>query len=480
MKATGLRSLALNWMVWLPTTLLVILFLVLIPRHEPWFDEAQAWLLARDSSHLDLLLNRLRYEGHPFLWYFVLKFFVGLGFGYSALNWISAGLAVGGAIWFLKEAPLPRLFRVLFPFSYFLFFQYGVVARSYSLFPLLFFGVCHYYPTRQQRPWPYTICLMLIAQVSVHGAIVAGCWWLLFLFENRKDLLSFRNWNQSAHAKSALGFIVGGAFLAFQLAPPADLIRPDFFIKQTSLIFKMVYTLWNGPLTELWPASLLVFGVSLYWFYRRGVLAFYLFPWICLYSFFGIFYGKAWHEGVGFCLWLAATWLSYLENKKVAVATEPAYRLMNGAVAVLLGFHLYWSCIAFKNDYQFPNSGSRELAHFIGEHGLEKNSIVATEFFSPVTLPYFKDNIFMNFNKGKRPSFFWWSLNYSFNDSAEYIQQSKPQLLVLGVKFQENDRIQQPAGYTFVKWFPGFLFLKDRILEKESFALFRRDDFVIP
>lgn len=31
--------------------------------HEPWADEAQSWLIARDSSLSDLFLKRLHYEG---------------------------------------------------------------------------------------------------------------------------------------------------------------------------------------------------------------------------------------------------------------------------------------------------------------------------------------------------------------------------------------------------------------------------------
>lgn len=461
-----------------PLTLLVILFLILIPHHEPWFDEAQAWLLARDSSHLDLIWNRLRYEGHPFLWYFVLKFFIGLGFPYAAITWISAGLAVAASAILLIYSPFPLVFRVLWPFTYFLFFQYGIVSRSYSLFPLLFFAICLFYPTRFQRPIRYVLALAALAQVSVHGAIVSLCWMGLLLWECRHSLISeLRNWNHSPLAKAVLYYTVGGLFLIATLWPRPDLIRPDFFEKQFFLIFKMVYVLWNGPLTEYWPASLFVFGASLYWFYRRGLLTFYLIPFCALYAFFGIAYGKAWHEGVGFCLWLSTLWLSFLNTPP---SDTPERRLISAAMAVLLGFQLYWSAVAFRHDYAHPYSGAKALAGYLKEKKLEKSRILATQFFAPVILPYFEQNIFLNFNKGKRPSFFWWSTQYSFNDNPAYILNEKPDLLILGIKFQEGNKIPQLPGYEYVQFFPGFLFLKDRVLEKESFALFRRQDFVIP
>lgn len=43
----------------------IILTVALIFKHEPWFDEAQSWLLARDANFFDLITKYLRYEGSP-------------------------------------------------------------------------------------------------------------------------------------------------------------------------------------------------------------------------------------------------------------------------------------------------------------------------------------------------------------------------------------------------------------------------------
>ena len=40
-----------------------------IAHHEPWSDEAQAWLMGRDTGFGDLLFRALRYEGSPGLWH---------------------------------------------------------------------------------------------------------------------------------------------------------------------------------------------------------------------------------------------------------------------------------------------------------------------------------------------------------------------------------------------------------------------------
>ena len=49
----------------------------LILTHTPWLDEIQAVQLAIEAPDVPTLLAWLRYEGHPPLWYFILR---GLGY----------------------------------------------------------------------------------------------------------------------------------------------------------------------------------------------------------------------------------------------------------------------------------------------------------------------------------------------------------------------------------------------------------------
>ena len=43
--------------------------------HEPWFDESQAWLIARCVSFKELFTYVPHYEGHPPLWHLILSVF---------------------------------------------------------------------------------------------------------------------------------------------------------------------------------------------------------------------------------------------------------------------------------------------------------------------------------------------------------------------------------------------------------------------
>ncbi|MGC8917693.1 MAG: hypothetical protein ACP5NF_12030, partial [Thermoanaerobaculum sp.] len=89
--------LARRWEVYAVAVYGVLLGL-LMARHEPWRDEIQAWLLARDSPHLLDLWRHTRYEGHPLLWHVLLWGLAKLTPNPAAmqvLHWVLATAAAG-------------------------------------------------------------------------------------------------------------------------------------------------------------------------------------------------------------------------------------------------------------------------------------------------------------------------------------------------------------------------------------------------
>src|SRR5438045_2170909 len=116
--------------------------------HEPWFDEAQSWLLARDASIWRLLTTYLRYEGHPPLWYLILKIPAGLGLPYRSVDIVAALIAATGVLLLVLNREIPAVLRILLPFTYFVAYQYTVTARSYVLILPLMLGVLSIYRVR--------------------------------------------------------------------------------------------------------------------------------------------------------------------------------------------------------------------------------------------------------------------------------------------------------------------------------------------
>ncbi len=152
--------------------------------HEPWFDEAQAWAIARSGSLKEILFEIPHYEGHPPLWDLILLPFAKLGAPYelslAVVNIFFMTLAVAVLLF---KSPFPKLIRCLLPFNFFLFYQYGVVSRPYCILVLAIFLAAACYKNRNEHPVKYLLCLALMCAVHSYGIIIAGCLCIVWLIE---------------------------------------------------------------------------------------------------------------------------------------------------------------------------------------------------------------------------------------------------------------------------------------------------------
>lgn len=148
---------------------------LMILVHEPWFDEALAWLIARDSSLSEILFTAPHYEGHPSLWHLVLMPFAKLGAPYELslglVSLIFSGIAMA---LFIYKAPFKRIIRLLMPFTYFMFYQFGVVSRPYCMMMLAFIMVALTYGKKDICPGRFVLSLWFLCLTGAYGLVVAG------------------------------------------------------------------------------------------------------------------------------------------------------------------------------------------------------------------------------------------------------------------------------------------------------------------
>lgn len=111
--------------------------LLLVLTHVPWRDEWQALQIAVQSPTLGDLMDNLRYEGHPPLWYLLLRGAAAVVGPHAALATLAALIALFGQILILAAAPFSRAERLLLGLSEFLLFEYFSISRSLSLGVLL-------------------------------------------------------------------------------------------------------------------------------------------------------------------------------------------------------------------------------------------------------------------------------------------------------------------------------------------------------
>ncbi len=360
-------------------------------RHAPWFDEAQAWLIARDSSLADLFLRVTHYEGSPALWHLLLMIPAKAGLPYLTLNLIAAAFATAGALLLIWRSPLPLITRLLLPFTFFSLFQYAIIARSYVLIPLLIYLAAILYPSRRTKTVRYLLVLILLANVSLHGSLIAGS---ILAVDLAQNLLGWRSLDKHGRSRVVLkgsGLFAMATLVVLQALPAADISAAKDYTWDIAQISKIGWDMLNRSFSERWWVTIPILLVSLVWFWRRGVIWYYLVPVILLSALFGIKYYNRWHEGALLYLWIFCLWLSFYDRelvpdkaaapaqtsgplrgiKKIAAAVlqpRPLRIWMVLAATTILGIHVYWGMWSWFTGARHPYSGSRAAAQVIRKY----------------------------------------------------------------------------------------------------------------
>ena len=188
--------------------------------HEPWADEAQAWLIARDLG-IRGILHQMGYEGSPPLWHLLLWGLIRLHLPYAALGAVSLMLVAGGMYIWLRWSPLPAPVRLMIPFTFYYQYQYAVVARSYALSIFLAFAAVALWRAKPVRVIPFGLVVALLAQTNMHGFMIAGGIACAFAWECIRDFRKRRPSQAQILQSGIAGLLVlASAAIARSLATP--------------------------------------------------------------------------------------------------------------------------------------------------------------------------------------------------------------------------------------------------------------------
>ncbi len=184
--------------------------------HEPWRDEIQAWLIARDSHSISELFQNLKYEGHPALWHLLLFVLTSVTDNPFSMQLLHGLIAVATIFLFTKYSPFKRLHKVLFAAGYFMIFEYAMIARNYApgiFFMILFMAL---YKNKAKNILYLSVTLLLMANTNIYALIIAGCLfviWMVDLFATRPQKIP------SVLIAGIIIAIVGLLLSAWQIKP---------------------------------------------------------------------------------------------------------------------------------------------------------------------------------------------------------------------------------------------------------------------
>ncbi len=459
---------------WIVFAILTVAMALLIPRHEPWFDETQAWLLARDAPWWQIVWNYARHEGSPSLWHTLLLLPAKGGFPHLTLNIISGALALAGAALLIFRSPMPRALRLLLPCGFFLFYQYGIVARSYALLMPLLWLAAIIHPRRFERPWRYVGVLLVMSHASLHAAWISGALMAVFAGEAW--------WRRRVPRKQwcglVLAFAADTAFIVAQLWTPADVYSPPQHA-MGSLTWPMWQEMTFDALSP-WPMfSALVLICLLLFFFHRGVLLSYA---LTTGGLLGLFAGRhfsIWHQGLLFALLVLHLWLAWASPVRRRLGSAPDYvwpAMATGFMGVTAAVHVWWAAVAGWHDWEFPYSGSRAAAAYLRAQGIDRQRVHVFKFSTYALLFYLDHNPFANVAPFTPGSFWVWTREVFATQTPDALLQGQPPWILVGAQMRPAfDPIPPPVpGYGIVGIFPGRMIWKDEFYRTETYFLYRR------
>lgn len=400
----------------LTTTVFVIVVVLVGAHHEMWRDESQAWLIARDSGTLGELAQNMRYEGHPGAWHLLLFGITRWTHDPRAMQVVTV-LAAAVSCWIVSRyAPFSRLVRVLWIFGYFPLYEYGVIARSYTLSVLLSSAAVALMTRARPKWWLVAGLSVLLSHTCVHGVILSGgLVAAAILLHAKSSEARVPHWR---FGLSVGVMVVGMLGAAYEMIPPADSgFQTEWYFafdgqRVSSTLLSMTRAclplppskvhfwescLWQDiEIVNSWAswigAMLLVGGLGLCR-HSRPAMAMYLVVCAGLLAFFYIKFSAGMrHDGF---LWLTAflaVWIAWSDrasqdHETSAAITMPAWQAY-GCI-ILLVLQCEAALVAVSMDWKSPFSGAQQAARYILQEGYVGHPVSAEpDFVAASVLAY--------------------------------------------------------------------------------------------
>jgi hypothetical protein len=141
-------------------------------HHEFWRDEVRALTLALAADSLLRVPAMIHGEGHPALWYLLLRAAHDIFGTKAVLPLLNLVIAIAAVIIFLWRAPFSLWWKALFVFSAIAAYEYPLMARNYSIAMLLMFVYAAVYTASKRSSLWLGLILFLLTQTHVIATLL--------------------------------------------------------------------------------------------------------------------------------------------------------------------------------------------------------------------------------------------------------------------------------------------------------------------
>jgi hypothetical protein len=466
----------------------VVLFTV--GYHEKWADEAQAWLMARDLDLKTIWFHELRYEGSPGLWHTILWIAQHwFHLPYAALGYIGVAFAIAGTAVLIYKSPFPWFIRWPLAFTYVMVYQYAVIARPYTILPLLCFLVAIFFKD-VEHPLRMTVVLVLLANLSLHGTLLAGCFGLLYLLQ------AIKAWPSLDEKLRNLYFICAAAMVAtfllvFIVVKPTPDIEEFAVKKEFARLSEQVRqqmklatpwtkftTITSGAFLDYFWLSVGFVLLSAAWFTQRKRFLVFALPVGAMLGFYAAIHGAAHHHGTAFIAAITAFWIGWPRDAEASVSSSAQWTKLSG-IALLLCLcvvNIWDAAVAIEREYLYPYSGAEDAANYLRSVGADKGPMFGLLFGVVAVQACFDHKIFANlpseyFHHGVPLTGTTLDVDQLQSIQPEYViaYSQEPQMMMDTGLPQLTTR-----GYELVHFSDGYYMYKRAVFEREVYFILRR------
>ena len=434
----------ISWAI--PAVIITVIYAALIiwitVFHELWFDEAQAWTIAKDASIADIIFRIPHYETHPPLWHLILAVPAKAGLPYELSMKVIQILTAVFMIAVLEfRSPLPNVIKVILPFTYWTAYQYGIISRPYALFAALLFICASLYMERDKKPILYCVFLGLLCLTSLYGlmiaAMIAAAWILKLIFEYKGEFFRKFFGEDRARLFSLAGLLLVGIITALLVWPKSDtagmLASGMNAGKLVRCLANVVFVMPSETFfsTELYPNVLLssfsVEGISMVLLAVRSVLVFVMILALpagkkrltdCILPLAGFMviaslYSMAHHFGLFFILSVYCFWLGLYGKEKKEEESGALGGYVTAGFIYLLVMPLVWTGMSARNEIINNYDYGRDTAAWITENNVQDYQWLSA--WQPVDHTYSSYNISLTTS-----AYLGKSINYNLHGGLTY------------------------------------------------------------
>ena len=396
--------------------IIIVIFIVLAvfmsQYHEYWSDEAQSWLIARDCS-VSEILKVTKYEGTPCWWVLIIKVFMVFGLTYEYFYVIPIVFMALGLLFVFKKFDFPWYMKVLFPFTYYIFFQNTMIARSYSLVLLGFAMTYYYFQNREKSMFKYILSSLFLMGQSLFTYGMSGAFYILQiinLIRRRKEIDERFKKNEII---SIIVLTIAFLLIFIMILPTMDIGSggiggrdPLYVIGET--------TISNDSFILDIIGTIIFVGIYVFLYFKQEkekrldyLLELLIYaPVLLIYI---IIQGHIRYFGILFII----MFLHLIKYKN--------YKIIKAYLIILLLVHVFWNFSNCKLEKTERYSSGEEIANFIKALDYKNKTIDTIYYHSVAVSPYFEENIYKSSLKTDK-SFYLWSIENGYAPIEEIVE----------------------------------------------------------